>query len=126
MGKVILVLVAALAAAFFFEGPRGVILERAKPLLDPYFVMSTGSEMEKIIVDLQAYQRDNMNRIPDRREFPSWLESQYAGGADRDAWGTPYQYVVGREEYSLRSAGPDRMFQTEDDIVEARRLLRAR
>lgn len=126
MGKALLILVAAIAAALYFDGSRAVILEKAKPVLDPYFEMSTKSEMDKIITDLQAYQRDNMNRIPDRREFPGWLERQYAGGADRDAWGTPYNYELERQTYGLRSAGADGIMGTDDDIVESRTLLRAR
>lgn len=125
MGKALLILALAIAAALYFEGSRTVILEKAKPVVDPYLEMSTKSEIDKIITDLQAYQRDNMNRIPDRREFPGWLERQYAGGADRDAWGTPYSYELERRTYGLRSAGPDKVMGTDDDIVETRTLLRA-
>ena len=126
MGKALLLILAALAAALYFDGSRAFMAEKAKPILDPYFEMSTKAEIDKILTDLQAYQRDNMNRIPDRREFPDWLERQYAGGADRDAWGTPYTYELDRRTYGLRSAGPDGLMGTEDDILESRTLLRAR
>lgn len=126
MGKILIVLVVAVAAALYFEGSRAVILEKAKPVLDPYFEMSTKSEIDKIMTDLLAFQRDNMNRIPDRREFPEWLDRQYAGGADRDAWGTPYMYELDRRTFGLRSAGRDRIMGTDDDVVETRTLLRER
>lgn len=126
MGKVLIVLVVAIAAALYFDGSRAVIVERARPALDRYFVMSTRSEMDKIIQDLLAYQRDNMNQLPDRREFPDWLERQYSPGADTDSWGNRYQYNVGRETYELRSAGPDGLMGTEDDILSVQTLLRAR
>lgn len=126
MGKVLIILLVALAAALYFDGSRAVIVDRVRPALDRYFIMSTQSEMDKIVQDLLAYQRDNMNRIPGRREFPEWLERQYSPGADTDSWGNPYQYTVSRETYELRSAGPDGLMGTEDDLQSTQTLLRAR
>lgn len=34
-----------------------------------------------------------------------------------DQWGTPLFYRGGKQEYRLRSAGPDRQFDTSDDLV---------
>jgi general secretion pathway protein G len=34
-----------------------------------------------------------------------------------DAWGTPFRYkLVGRDEFEVRSAGPDLKMDTEDDL----------
>ena len=123
MGKIILVILVALAAALYFESSRAVILEKAKPVVDPYLVMATRSEMEKIAQDLAIHQRENFGRIPDRRTFPDWLEGMYAGGASEDSWGSPYEYSVGRDSFYLRSPGPDRLRSTEDDIIQAGPLL---
>jgi len=120
VGKIILVLLLALAAALYFEAPRARILEKAKPLLDPYFVMATKSEMEKIAQDLQIYERENFGRLPDRRQFLEWLDRNYAGGAGVDSWGSAYEYTLGRDSFYLRSPGPDKLRTTDDDIVESR------
>lgn len=34
-----------------------------------------------------------------------------------DQWGTPLLYRGGKQEFRLRSAGPDRQFETSDDLV---------
>ena len=34
-----------------------------------------------------------------------------------DQWGTPFLYRGGKQEFRLRSAGPDRQFDTSDDLV---------
>ena len=34
-----------------------------------------------------------------------------------DPWGTPYEYRVDGNKYSIRSAGPDKMPDTDDDIM---------
>ncbi len=34
-----------------------------------------------------------------------------------DAWGIPYSYSVLSNRYELRSAGPDRVLKTVDDII---------
>lgn len=120
MGKILLVLLLALAAALYFEGSRAVILEKTKPVLDPYFVMATKSEMEKIAQDLQLFERENFGRLPDNRAFPAWLERNYAGGAGVDSWGSAYEYTLGRDSFYIRSPGPDQLRGTGDDLVDAR------
>lgn len=120
MGKILLVLLAALAAALYFDGSRAFLAEKAKPVLDPYFVMATRSEMDKIAQDLQLFERENFGRLPDRRGFNEWLERNYAGGAGVDSWGGPYEYTLGRDSFYLRSLGPDQLRASEDDIVEGR------
>lgn len=120
MGKFFLLVVAALAAALYFDGSRAFLAEKAKPVLDPYFVMATRSEMEKIAQDLQLFERENFGRLPDQRGFVEWLERNFAGGAGIDSWGAPYEYSLGRDSFYIRSLGPDQLRASEDDIVEAR------
>jgi hypothetical protein len=117
---VFLGLVLALGVALYVDSTRAVILERAGPLLDPYFVMATESEMRKVAEDLQLYERENFGRLPDRKSFPAWVDRQYAGGAGVDSWGSAYEYTLARDSFFLRSPGPDRLRATDDDIVEGR------
>ena len=120
MGKIFLLLLVALAAAFYFDSSRAKLLEKGKPLLDPYFVMATKSEMDKVAQDLQLYERENFGRLPDRRTFPDWIERQYAGGAGVDSWGSSYEYQLARDSFYIRSPGPDKLRSTADDIVASR------
>ena len=59
-----------------------------------------------------------------RGQFPSTLQealpsprSAWITDYEHDAWGTPLRYRVVRSGYELRSAGPDRTFETSDDVV---------
>ncbi len=47
-------------------------------------------------------------------EWPD--EHRRSGGAYADPWGTPYRLVRGPEQWRVDSAGPDRVFGTEDDL----------
>ena len=120
MGKLFLVLLLALGVALYVPSSRAVIFEKAKPVIDPYLVMATRSEMEKVMQDLLLHERDNFGRLPDRRDFDDWMDRKYTGGASLDSWGTHYEYSFTRDSIFLRSFGPDRTRASEDDIVEAR------
>jgi len=120
MGKIFVGLLVILGVALYVDSSRAVILEKAKPVLDPYFVMATKSEMDKIATELLLYERENFGRLPERRAFPEWLDAQYAGGATVDSWGSPYEYTLARDSFFLRSPGPDKLQATDDDIVDGR------
>lgn len=120
MGKLLLGLALALGVALYVDSSRAVILEKAKPVIDPYFVMATKSEMDKIAEDLQIHERENFGRLPERKRFSDWVDGRYAGGGGVDSWGSPYEYTLARDNFSLRSLGPDGLRGTEDDIVETR------
>ena len=52
--------------------------------------------------------------------FSNYWHGPYIESVPLDEWGTPFKYeCVSSEPYQLRSAGPDRIFDTEDDITEA-------
>lgn len=110
----------ALGVALYIDSSRAVIVEKAKPFLDPYFVMATTSEMDKIAEDLQLYERENFGRLPEQKRFAEWVDRQYAGGGSIDSWGSPYEYTLARDSFYLRSPGPDGLRVTGDDIVDSR------
>lgn len=120
MGKLFLLILVALGVALYVPSSRAVILEKAKPVIDPYLVMATTSEMEKIVQDLILYQNENFGRLPERRDFPAWMERKYAGNATVDSWGMDYEYLLTRDSLMLRSFGPDKVRASEDDIVFSR------
>ncbi len=121
MSRLLLLIVLGFVAAFYFPDSRAFLMEKGAPVIDPFLGMATESEMDRIANDLMAYRRENFGRLPGRRQFSTWLDDQYAGGANYDAWGTPYEYmIVGRRSIELRSYGPDRLRGTEDDLVVTR------
>src|SRR5688572_17860892 len=46
-----------------------------------------------------------------------WNTTEFRGGAVIDSWGRPVQIRTDSTTIHLRSAGPDRQFNTSDDIV---------
>lgn len=51
----------------------------------------------------------------------NWRGPYLRGELEPDPWGTPYQYSLDSDDtgrYTIRSAGPDRQFGNEDDIIE--------
>lgn len=117
MLKILLIVAVAIAAAFYFPRTRAVVLDVAAPVLNPMFSMATGAEMDKIAREVQTYERAS-GRLPDPREFESWLGGRYTGDAIRDSWGNVYVLVVRRDEFDILSFGPDGIRGTDDDITE--------
>jgi hypothetical protein len=56
---------------------------------------------------------------PKRIDFLDWSgRATDANGRLLDEWGTPYLISSKREYYVIRSAGPDRQFDTGDRLIE--------
>lgn len=122
MFRLFLLIIFGLVAAMYFPDSRAMLLDKGAPVINPFLSMATNSEMDRVANDLLAYRRENFGRLPDRRQFPTWLDDQYSGGANRDSWGNAYEYLPGRRDFQLRSYGPDRIRSTEDDLVVTRVL----
>lgn len=116
MTKVILVILVALGAALYFPQSREVVLEKTLPLLDPVFAWQTKDEMEQIARDLRTYENEHYDQLPDRREWPDYLERRYQGGEATDAWGSQYHFMIQRDSFLIISYGPDKIYGTEDDV----------
>lgn len=120
MGRLILLLLLALALGLTFDESRAVILDRAEPLLAPVFRWQTGHEMEEIARGLQTVERENHGRLPDERDWRGWLERNYHGEAALDSWGSPYYYQVRSDSFFIVSPGPDRVYRTQDDLFRSK------
>ncbi len=126
MGKLILALILALALGLSFPSSRAVIVERAEPMLTPAYRWVTVQELNQIVDDLERHQ-DIRGPLPSGRgEFDAWLNQRYPQPRSRhDAWGTRYQLRVVGERFQVISAGPDGVFDTEDDVIrEGQRIPR--
>lgn len=116
MFKIFMVILAAFAAAMYFPESRAVVKEKSMPLLNPAFRWQTSDEMEQIARDLRTYEQEHYDQLPDRREWPDYLERNYQGGEAVDSWGSQYHYMIQRDSFLIISYGPDKVYGTEDDI----------
>lgn len=75
--------------------------------------------MRAVAVTVEAYKMDHQRYPRSIRDFHK-REPVYAGARfpERDAWGTPFRYVVSPDgqHYSLVSARADRTFDTRNDM----------
>ena len=119
MGKLILFIILGLAAGMYFPDSRAVLLEKGEPVLRPVFIWSTDREIEEIIRGLQ--QMENVERrLPERREWVTWIETHYTGDASRDPWGNVYLFELQEDSFAVISHGPDRVMKTGDEIRHVR------
>jgi hypothetical protein len=118
MGRLLIVLLIVLGLALYFPESRGRILERARPLATPVYAWMTNQELRRIAEDLDVFQTSR-GELPTRRgEFDDWLDRRYPLEESRvDAWGTRYRLEVFSSRFEVLSAGPDRSFRTDDDLI---------
>lgn len=83
----------------------------------------TAGDLHSMSVMLDAaYIMDR--RLPAENEFAAWLEVTFKENNMKDLWedhwGTRYVYTIDskRRRYQLRSAGPDTIFNNDDDMVK--------
>jgi hypothetical protein len=118
MGRVLIVLILALAVGLYFPESRAMILERATPLRTPAYRWMTNQELNQIVNDLEGLQRSGGALPIQPGEFDLWLERRYPQeNARQDAWGVRYRIEATPTGFGVRSAGPDGVFGTEDDLV---------
>lgn len=118
MGKVLLFLLVALGAALYFPESRAVVVDTTRPALNPWHRWMTHQQLDQIVDDLRTMDA-SQGRLPTGRgEFEAWLANRYPQESSRvDGWGTPYQLEVVGSMIRVISAGSDREFGTEEDLV---------
>ena len=121
MGRVFLMIILGVSAAFYFPDSRQAIVDRAMPVLTPLLTRAANNEMRQISDELLNY--DQIGRtLPTRRGWLRWLEDNYPGENSIDPWGNVYQFYSWSDSLALISYGPDKERGTEDDV----RLVRVR
>ena len=85
--------------------------------------VSTAGDLHSMSVMLDAaYVMDR--RLPSERDFNTWLTNTFkennVKSLSHDHWGNPYIYTCAKSgrSYELRSAGPDGLTGTDDDMVK--------
>ncbi len=96
-------------AAEKLEGPLS-------PALNPWRRLRSQSAMGEAVRELIQDRNQGFIR-PNPDDFRSYLQRKIDGEDGLDAWGTPYILVPTQDSVSIVSAGPDREYDTEDDVV---------
>jgi hypothetical protein len=119
MFKLILILLVALGFGLSQPRSRAVILDVASPVIDPIYGFITNRQLKQVIEDLEDFEERTGN-LPygGSGEFESWLRREYRDVKRRsDAWGNPFELVLEISVFTVTSAGPDEVFETEDDLA---------
>ena len=93
--------------------------ERARKAACRGSIANIGLAVDQYEVHCGKYPSSLDNLVKSSGE-PNWHGPYVAGGlsAMTDQWGTPFQYTAkGENEYEIRSAGPDRAMNSEDDLT---------
>lgn len=117
MWKILLVLLVGLGVALYVPESRAVVVEHARPLINPFHQWRTEQEMSQIVNDLES-QRGLTGELPrGDDDFGAWLVQRYPQEDSRmDAWGQRYRLEVQRDSFHVVSAGPDGQFGTDRDL----------
>ncbi len=119
-GALILLLLAMVVVYFLFFAKVGK-KSYIETTVDANTKLRTGitetnmATMEKALTLFSATQ----GQLP--RDLKELFAARLFSGDPSDGWGTPLKYErLSDESYRLVSAGPDRTFETEDDIIVER------
>lgn len=119
MGRLFLLILLGLAAAFYFPNSRAVLLDKGEPALRPFLVWNAQREIETVISGVQQQENTEL-RLPSKGEWSRWVENHFAGDGSKDPWGNVYQYDLWPDSFAVTSNGPDRVRKTADDIRDVR------
>lgn len=117
MGRLILLILLGLSAAYYFPDSRQMMLEVSEPILVPIARWTTREEMSQLGRDVVAYEQTT-GQIPDRRGWLEWLDWRYTlDDSKQDAWDTVYELKAWADSVGIQSYGPDRTRNTDDDFI---------
>lgn len=117
MGRLLLILIIALALGLTFPQSREVMVEYAQPAMNPAYRWMTAQELNQIVDDLELHQETRGDLPLARGAFDEWMDRRYQRESSRhDSWGTRYRLEVHGDSFRVVSAGPDGEFGTADDL----------
>lgn len=96
------------------------------PITNWYRGVRAEAELDKA-VRLMVVQRNQGARLPEPTGLTEFLNRNDIAAEGLDPWDMPYLMVQEADSLALISAGPDRRYETEDDLVARvahRRVLR--
>ncbi len=120
------------AAALLFATACRSASDATPPRVEPSALSpSASAALARIEGAVRRYASDRAGRLPATlddlvREGPPEGGGRYLRQVPLDPWGRPYSYAVIDPRigaFDLRSAGPDTLPGTDDDVVGARRAV---
>lgn len=87
-----------------------------KPVLDPWREMQTRSEMARVVRELILW-RNRGFPPPRSEELPYFMERTNLDPSGTDDWGSRYHLRIRPDSVFLHSPGPDRILDSDDDLV---------
>ncbi len=115
MSKLVLMIVLGFVAALYFPDSRQMIIDEAMPVLQPVLVWNAEREMEDLSRAVRLQARETY-RLVGRREWSTWLETNFSGGGGTDPWGRFYSYQSWADSFAIQSFGPDGLQGNDDDL----------
>jgi hypothetical protein len=125
VGKLILFLILAFLLGLTFPESRSWMYETAKPALTPVLEWQSMNEMREIAREVSQYEQPRRGALPERREWPVFLEDEFVEETTVDAWGNTYQLRARRDSFYVVSPGVDGVMGTDDDLTTGRALSTA-
>ena len=116
MGRLFLLVLLGVVAAYYFPDSRQAMQDAATPLMVPVVKWMTMEEMGRVGRNVVAHEQ-RTGKLPDRRSWLAWLDFRYpVDDMKLDPWGSVYQLRVWSDSVAIISVGPDRTRSTEDDF----------
>jgi hypothetical protein len=115
MGKVFLLLIAALGVALAVPRSRAQILP---PVLDRVYNMLVPNRVEMIASQLEFVRRRG-DRLPENDALKRWIETN-TSVPPLDPWGRAYYIDRRSDRFTVGSMGQDGLRGTEDDVTAVR------
>lgn len=84
------------------------------------FLQSFDKALENFRSDVGAYPKPRVGLkalLEKPMELQTWKGPYLKQLKDKDLWGNPVKYGLEGESYVLRSAGPDKVFGSKDDLL---------
>jgi hypothetical protein len=103
-------------------------IERFKPLLSYTETVAVQTEVNEITKMLVLDHISAPDTFPTPESFPEYLrqnmrvKKEIERDVSNDFWGTPYRLERSGNDIRVRSAGPDKAYETADDIYTTREL----
>lgn len=120
MGKLIMILIVALAIGMSVPRTRAMIEGEVKPLVDHFKVKITNGRL-KAMADELAVRLNRGEGYP--ANWSGWLEMDFSGDPI-DLWGHQYYMTSSPDGFTVGSDGPDGIRGTADDLKVRRDLSR--
>ena len=87
------------------------------PAVNPYRELEAQATIGKVVREMVRDRNSGFVR-PDGEELEAYMGRKLPDESFLDPWGTPYALRSDRDSVAVISAGPDMVYDTEDDIAE--------